>query len=99
VEEVLPEKIKVELVPDLSHCIETVVKREYQETVQSLLSLETACEELKERVEILRLFLESTDFRKLRAESDAHLLWGERVRFVVYLEGSTVKHDMLSEPC
>ena len=41
--------VKVELVSDLSQCIETVTKREYPETVQSFLSLETACEELKEK--------------------------------------------------
>ena len=86
--------VKVELVPDLSHCIETVAKREYQETVQCLLSTEAACEELKERVEILRLFLESADFKKLRAESERFLTNGRRVKFIVYTQGKVSKHDM-----
>ena len=86
------------MVPDLSHCIETVAKREYQEIVQRLLSAEQVSDILVEKAEIMRLFLQVTDFRKLRAQSEAHLLRGRSVSFVVYLEGGVVKYNMRIQP-
>jgi hypothetical protein len=86
--------IEVELVPDLSNCIETVAKRKYQKTVQSLMSSKEVSDELKEKMEILRLFLEGTDFRKLRAESEAHLVQGKRVTFVIHLKDGKAKYEM-----
>ncbi len=87
--------LKLELVPDLNHCIETVAKKEYNETVHRLLSSEDTSDELKNKAEILRLFLETADFKKLRAESEPHLLQGEQVRFIVYLQDSAVvKYEM-----
>jgi len=86
--------LKVELVPDQSHCIETVANKEYQETVKKLLAAEEVSDKLKDKAEILRLFLQSADFRKLHAQSEARLLRGEKVRFLVYLEDGIVKCDM-----
>ncbi len=85
------------MAPDLSHCIETVAKKEYRETVQRLLSAEELGDKCEEKAKILRLFLQVADFRKLRAESEAHLLQGERIRFMVYLEDGMVKYDMVSD--
>ena len=85
---------RVELVADQSHCIETVANKEYQETVKKLLAAEEVSDKLKDRAEILRLFLQTADFRKLRAQSEARLLQGEKVRFLVYLEDGIVKCDM-----
>jgi hypothetical protein len=86
--------LKIELVPDLDHCIETVAKKEYNEAVHQLLSEKTASDELKEKEEILRLFLETADFKKLRAESEPHLLQGEQVRFIIHLKDGVAKYDM-----
>jgi hypothetical protein len=86
--------LKIELVPDLDHCIETVAKREYNETVHKLLSEKAASDELKNKAETLRLFLETADFKKLRAESEAHLLKGEQVMFTVYLQDCVLKYEM-----
>ena len=33
---------QIELVPDLSHCIETVAKKEYQKTVERLLNTDVS---------------------------------------------------------
>jgi hypothetical protein len=90
--------IEVELVPDLSNCIETVAKREYQETVQSLMSSEDVRDEMKAKMEILRLFLERADFRKLRAESEAHLVQGKRVTFIIHLEDGKAEYEMHTSP-
>lgn len=88
--------LKIELVPDLNHCIETVAKKEYNEAVQQLLSERSASDELKNKAEILRLFLENADFKKLRAESEPHLLQGEQIRVIVYLQDSAVKCEMIT---
>ncbi len=90
--------IEIELVPDLSNCIETIAKREYKETAQSLMSSGEVSDEIKAKVEILRLFLEGTDFRKLRAESEAHLVQGKRVTFVIHLADSKAQYEMHTSP-
>ncbi len=84
---------QIELVPDLGHCIETVAKREHAAALKQLLGPGQSNKELEEKLEILRLFLETADFKKLRAESERHLLEGRIVKFVVYLENG-VKYEM-----
>ena len=86
--------LKIELVPDPSHCIETVAKRKYAELVQKLLAPGGGNKELQEKLEILRLFLETADFKKLRSESEKQLMQGEEVRFIFYLEGGVPKYEM-----
>lgn len=85
---------KIELIPNLSHCIETVAKREHTGLVQKLLASGEDNKELQEKLEILRLFLETTDFKKLRAESERQLMEGRKVQFVVYLEKGMPKYEM-----
>ena len=86
--------LKIELVPDLEHCIETIAKRKHAELAQMLLGNEVGDTEKEEKLEILRLFLETADFRKLRAESEKHLAEGKNVRFTVYLEDCILKYEM-----
>ena len=86
--------MKIELVPDLEHCIETIARRKHAELAQMLLGNEVEDTEKEEKLEILRLFLETADFRKLRAESEKHLAEGENVRFTVYLEDCILKYEM-----
>ena len=50
--------------------------------------------ELEEQLEILRLFLERMDFKKLRAESERHITEGRRVVFIVYLDNGVPKYEM-----
>ena len=88
---------QVELIPELTHCIETVAKNEYRETLRQLLAASEGTEELEEKVELLRIFLETMDFNKLRRESEKHLLQGRKVTFVVYREGEIAKYDLRVE--
>ena len=88
---------QVELIPELTHCIETVAKNEYRETMRQLFAASEGTEELEERVELLRIFLETMDFNKLRRESEKHLLQRRKVTFVVYREGGTAKYDLRVE--
>ena len=83
----------VELEPELSACIETKAKREYQKTLTELLSKGEESE-LRERIEILRLFLESTDFSKLRSEYEKYLLEGKKVKFILHLVKGKPKYEM-----
>jgi len=84
----------IELIPDLSSCIETIARREYAKASKTLLSAAKSDEELEQRAEILRLFLESADFRKLRAGSEKHLLNGKNVKFVVFLDNGQLRYKM-----
>ena len=64
--------------------METQAKRQYKEVSERLIKGEKS--NLAERLETLRLFLESADFNKLRSESEPHLVAGENVKFSVRLE-------------
>ena len=85
---------QIELVPDLSSCIETVARREYAETTKRIMALETHHTKLVDRAEILRAFLENADLGRLRAASEEHLLAGRRVVFRLSLEDDISGHEM-----
>jgi hypothetical protein len=85
----------MELVPDLSHCIETVARREHENLARSYLQTVKGDNELGEKIELLRSFLESADFRKLRQQSEEYLLKGQKIKFILYREHGKVKYRML----
>lgn len=84
----------IELVPDLSSCIETVAKREYADVTKRLLASEKLDTGLAEKAEVLRTFLKNADIRKLRSESEKHLLIGRQVVFRLSLEDGISRHEM-----
>ena len=86
--------LRIELVPDLTHCIETVAKREHADILRQLLAPGQATSELQEKLETLRLFLGTADFKKLRAESEERLVDGRKVKFIVYLDNGAPKYEM-----
>ena len=46
---------------------------------------------LEERIELLKAFLESMDFNKLRSQSERYLIEGKQVKFVIsWKEGKPV---------
>ena len=75
---------RVELIPDLSHCTETVAKREHTAVSRQFLASGQRDKELEEKLEILRLFLETANFERLRAGSEKRLMEGEEVKFMVH---------------
>jgi hypothetical protein len=87
--------VQVELVPDLSHCVETAAKREYQELIRSYFQAGKGDSEFEEKIELLRTFLETADFRELRKESEAYLVKGQKVKFILYREGGEVKYRLV----
>jgi hypothetical protein len=90
-----------EFVPDIDHCIETLTRREYSRIVGQLLSSGKGKRKFSEntqKAELPRNFLETADFKKLRAESERHLVEGRYVKFVVYAEGGVPKYEMRISP-
>ena len=73
--------------------METQAKRQYNQTLSELLKKGNEAE-LAERLETLRLFLESADFNKLRSESERHLVEGKRVKFILHLEDGKPEYEM-----
>jgi hypothetical protein len=87
----------IELKPNLSNCIETLSKREYERTLNLLLKKRPMDEELGERLEVLRLFLESTDFGHLRSQYEGYLAEGKEVTFLIYPEEGKTKYQLIVE--
>lgn len=75
--------MELKLEPNISHCIETVAKRQYNRVLNVLLKGEAENEQLLEELELLRLFLETGDFRKLRGISEEFLRNGRRLEFIL----------------
>ena len=72
----------IELVPDLSHCVQTRAKQEYAATMSRIMSGDES-PALEGRLELLKAFLEEADFSRLRRESEEHLTQGRKMRFVL----------------
>ena len=53
-------------------------------------------EELQQRAELLRAFLETTDFGKLRRESEERLIQGEMVKFVISWQEGKPGYKMIT---
>lgn len=89
--------VPIELKPDLSSCIETLSKKEYERTLNLFLKEGRVDEELGERLEVLRLFLESTDFGHLRSQYEGYLAEGKEVTFLIYHEEGKVSYKLIVE--
>jgi hypothetical protein len=71
--------MEIKLEPSLSHCIETVAKREYERVLSLLLRGKQEDSQLEEELELLRMFLESADFSELRSQCEEFLLSGRQI--------------------
>jgi len=89
--------LTIELVPNLSNCIHTMTKKEYADTLGQLLSDKPGNRKLQRKLEMLTLLLREIDFKQLRRESEIHLMAGEKVRFLFYLEKGTPRYKMQIE--
>jgi hypothetical protein len=89
--------VSIELKPDLSSCIETLSKKEYERALNLLLKKGPIDEGLGERLEVLRLFLESADFGHLRSQYEGYLTEGKKVTFLIYPEEGKVSYQLIVE--
>ena len=77
--------LPIEFKPSLSECIETLAKREYEESLRDCLAPTEDSKELQEKIKLPRLFLESADFRQLRAVCERWLSEGKGVKLILRL--------------
>ena len=89
--------VPIELKPNLLRCIDTLSKEEYERTLNLLLKKGPVDEELGERLEALRLFLESTDFGHLRSQYERYLTEGKKVTFLIYPEEGKATYKFIVE--
>jgi hypothetical protein len=87
----------IELKPSLSSCIETLAKQEYERTLNLILKKRPVDEVLGERLEVLRLFLDSTDFGHLRNQYEGYLTDGKEVIFLIHPAEGKVTYKIIIE--
>jgi len=80
--ETMGQQTRIELVPNLEHCVQTRAKQEYAATMSRIMSGDDS-PGLEPRLELLKAFLEEADFGRLRRESEEHLTQGRKVKFVL----------------
>jgi hypothetical protein len=86
--------VEIRLEPDLSSCVQTLAKREYDRLTRELLTSDEEDAELQESLETLRVFLESTDFSELRGRYEPYLVEGRRVRFTLRQAADKAEYQM-----
>jgi hypothetical protein len=85
----------IDLFPSLSHCIETTAREEFWNSVNQYMESGQKNRKLEEKIELLKAFLESTDFKKLRSQSEKHLVEGKRVKFEVRRKANRLDCQMM----
>jgi len=85
----------VELFPSLSHCIETTAREEFWNSVNQYMENGQEDKKLEEKIELLKAFLESMDFKKLRSQSERHLAEGKQVKFVISWKEGKPSYEMM----
>ena len=85
----------IELLPSLSHCIETVAREAFWSLVNKYMESVQEGKEVESNIELLKAFLESMDFKKLRQESEEHLTQGRAVKFILYWKEGKPNYDMI----
>jgi len=85
----------IELFPSLSHCIETTAREEFWNSVNQYMENGQEDKKLEEKIELLKAFLESMDFKKLRSQSERHLAEGKQVKFVISWKEGKPSYEMM----
>jgi hypothetical protein len=87
--------IEITLKPTLSQCIHSIAKTEYEHVLHTLLKKEEKSNHLEKKLELLRLFLESTDFGELRSQHENALCNGKKVIFKLRLINGCVEYEQV----
>jgi hypothetical protein len=85
----------IELFPGLYHCIETTAREEFWNSVNQYMESGREDKKLEEKIELLKAFLESMDFKKLRSQSERYLVEGKRVKFVLSWKADRLDCQMM----
>jgi hypothetical protein len=87
--------IEIDLKPTLLNCVQTMAKREYEATLGKLLKEDGKSNTLEEKLELLKMFLESTNFGKLRSEYESFLRDGKTVTIKLRAINGRVEYEQL----
>jgi hypothetical protein len=85
----------IELFPSLSRCIETTARKEFWNSVNQYVERGQEGKKLEEKIQLLKAFLESMDFKKLRSQSEKHLVEGKKVKFVISWKEGKPSYEMV----
>ena len=86
---------EIELFPSLSHCIETTAREKFWDLVNRYMEIGQEDKKLEERIELLKAFLESMDFKKLRSQSERYLVEGKHVKFEISWKEGKPSYEMV----
>ena len=86
--------MNIELIPTLDLCIEGTARQEYKKSADEYMRKGQKDRKLEDRIELLRMFLETMEFRKLRADSEKHLVEGKNVKFTLTLVEGKPEYEM-----
>jgi len=85
----------IEFFPSLSHCIETTAREEFWNSVSQYMESGQGDKKLEERIQLLKAFLESMDFKTLRSQSERYLVEGKKVKFVICWKEGKPSYEMV----
>ena len=85
----------IELIPSLYRCIETTAREEFWNSVNQYTKGGQEDRKLEDRIELLKSFLESVDFKKLRSRSERYLVEGKQVKFVISWKEGKPNYEMV----
>ena len=85
----------IELFPSLSHCVETTAREEFWNSVNQYMESRQEDKKLEKRIELLKAFLESMDFKKPRSQSEKYLIEGKQVKFVIFWKEDKLSYEMV----
>lgn len=85
----------IELLPSLDHCIEATAREEFWNSANQCMGSGQKDKRLEEKIELLKAFLESANFGKLRSESEVYLAQGNKVAFVVRWTEGRPSYEMV----
>jgi hypothetical protein len=88
---------KIALIPTLDSCVETQARLMHIEILRELLD-KSGEPQLQQKYEILKLFLETADFHKLRAQSEKLFTQNKMVIFNVWVENGESRWEMKALP-
>jgi len=71
----------VKLHPSTESCVETAAQHRFRDLSQSALRGEKMNDDTMQEIDLLRRFLETADFPRLRAESEGSIREGRKVTF------------------
>jgi hypothetical protein len=86
---------EIEIFPSLSHCIENKAREEFWNSVNQYMEGGQKDKKLAERIELLKAFLESADFKKLRSRSEKYLVEGRKVKFIIRWKEGKPGYEMV----